>query len=117
MSINPGLVLFLIVFVLIAGRFLFKAMKFGGMKAAMFGAPIESTVGEVAGAGSGIMSVAVKVHRLDGGAQKTVGLELVAKSVASYQMLPITLSAADAKKLIQLLDAATTGTPSTGQPN
>jgi hypothetical protein len=37
---------------------------------------------------------------------KSVGLEFVAKSVASYHMVPISLSLADAKKLIDLLQVA-----------
>lgn len=115
MSFDPGLIIFLVFFLLIGGRFFLKFMKFGGFKAAMFGAPIERTMGEAEGTGSGMMNISVKVHRLGGGPERAVGLEFVAKSFASYQMLPVALSAAEAKKLNQLLDAATRGV-STGQP-
>lgn len=56
------------------------------------------------------MKLAVKVHRLSGGSsEKAIDLEFVAKSFASYQMLPVTLSAAEARKLSQLLQTALTG--------
>ena len=99
--------LFPVIFVLVAGSFLVKIFKHGGLKAAMFGAPISSTVGEVSGSGSKLMKVAVKVHQLGGASsEKAIGLEFVAKSVGSYQMLPVTLSKAEAQKLSQLLQSA-----------
>lgn len=74
----------------------------------MFGAPIERTIGEVAGGGVKLMTIAVKVHTLGGGApDKAIGLEFVAKSFASYQMMPVTLSSSEAKKLATLLQSAT----------
>lgn len=73
----------------------------------MFGASIERTLGEVAGDGMKLMNVGIKVHKLGGGREKAVGVELVAKSFASYQMIPVTLSAAEAKKLIAFLEKAT----------
>ena len=102
-------IFFFAVFALIVGSFLYKMHKHGGFKAAMFGAPIERTVGEVAGGGVKLMNVGIKVHKLSGGRDKTVGVELVAKSVASYQMMPVTLSAAEARRLITLLENATGG--------
>jgi hypothetical protein len=56
------------------------------------------------------MSIAVKVHTLGGDStEKAIGLEFVAKSIASYEMMPVTLSVAEAKKLATLLQAATSG--------
>lgn len=102
--------LFFAVFALLVGAFIFKMIKHGGLKAAFFDAPIERTVGEVAGASGKLMSMAVKVHILGGGApDKAIGLEFVAKSIGSYQMTPITLSASEAKKLATLLQSATAG--------
>ena len=102
--------IFFAVFFLVAGSFVVKIVKHGGFKAAMFGAPIESTVGEVSGAGGKLMKLAVKVHRLGGGSsEKAIGLEFAAKSFASYQMLPVTLSRAEAQHLSQLLQSALAG--------
>lgn len=102
-------IFFFAVFSLVVGSFLYKMLKHGGFKAAMFGAPIERTVGEVAGGGMKLMNIGLKVHKLGGGREKAVGVELVAKSFASYQMMPVTLSTAEARKLIMLLEAATGG--------
>ena len=100
--------MFFAVFALVAGSLIYKLFKHGGLKAAMFGAPIAHTVGEVEGGGVRFMSMTVKVHTLGGGSpEKAIGLEFVAKSIASYQMMPVTLSAAEAKKLAILLQSAT----------
>lgn len=99
--------LFWVFFLGIIGYFIFRMARYGGFKAAMFGAKIEKTLGEVEGQRQTLMSLRLKVHLLEGSpSEKTVGLELVAKSVASYQMMPITLSAAEAKKLVSLLQSA-----------
>jgi hypothetical protein len=101
---------FFAVFFLVGGSFVAKIIKHGGFKAAMFGAPIESTVGEVTGSGGKLMHLSVKVHRLGGGSpEKTIGLEFAAKSFASYQMLPVTLSKVEAQRLSQLLQSALAG--------
>ena len=92
------------------GSFAFKIIKYGGFKAAMFGASIKNTVGEVSGNGPKLMNLSLKVHELDDETQqKAVGLELVAKSVASFQMTPITLSVTEAKKLTNLISSITNG--------
>lgn len=98
---------FFVVFAAAAGSFIYKMIKHGGWRAAMFGAPIERTVGEVEGGGIKLMKVGLKVHKLGGGREKAVGVELVAKSLGSYQMMPLTLSSMEAKKLIALLEVAT----------
>lgn len=99
--------LFWVVFVGIGGYFIFRMFRYGGFKAAMFGASIQRTVGEVAGLAHPPVSSVLKVHVLDGGnPEKAVGLEFVAKSFASYQMLPLTLSSGEAKRLASLLQEA-----------
>ena len=55
------------------------------------------------------MKTALKVHVLDAAPEKAVGLEFVAKSIASYQMMPFSMSLAEARKLIAHLQAATEG--------
>jgi hypothetical protein len=57
------------------------------------------------------MNVSVKVHVLAGNSpDKTVGLEFVARSFASYRMMPVSLSKMEARKLIMLLETACQGT-------
>ena len=98
--------LFAAVLVLVVGSFVAKMVRFGGFKAAMFGAPIERTLGEVSGTGGRLMTSLLKVHSLRGDPEHRVGLEFLAKSVASYQMTPLTLSATEARRLAALLTAA-----------
>jgi len=103
---DPGNLVFLAVFGAIAAYFAFRYFKFGGFKAAMFGARIERTVGEAEGSNGKLTTAIVRVHVLDGGPDKRVGLEFVTKSFASYQMVPITLSDTEARDLIRHLQAA-----------
>ena len=99
--------LFFIVFFGIAGYFIYRIIRHGGLKAAMFGARIDRTVGEVSGERQGPTGVALKVHILRrNAAEKLVGVEFVAKSFASYQMMPVTLSVAQAQQLASLLTDA-----------
>ena len=100
-------VLFFCVFAAVAGMLVYKYFKYGGFKAALFDAPIERTVGEVNGARGCMIGSKVRVHILGGGApERAVGLELVAKGIASYQMMPISFSVTEANSLIMLLQAA-----------
>ncbi len=102
--------LFFAIFAVVALSFLYRIVKHGGFKGAMFGADIVRTVGEVECAGQSMMGTVVKVHVLGGGAsERAVGLEIVSKSFASYQMFPVTLSAPEARKLSTLLQTATGG--------
>ena len=103
---TPSLV-FLAALTAIAGYLASRFIKFGGIKAAMFGARIERTVGEAAGSSCNkITKRIVRVHVLDGGPDKAVGLEFVAKSLVSYQMLPPALSESEALNLIRFLENA-----------
>lgn len=102
--------LFLLFFLVVAGSIIFKTLKHGGFRAAMFGAKIRKTVGEVSGKGPKLMALSLKVHELEGNDHdRVVGLELVAKSFASYQMMPIALSATEAKKLSDMLNNIANG--------
>ncbi len=109
MKFDPQ-ILFYIVFAAVVGVMLFRIIKHGGFKAAIFGASIESTIGEVNGGGSKLMKMVVKVHKLGGGdPEKAIGLELVTKSIGSYQMTPVSLSVSEAKALVKLLETAVGG--------
>jgi len=103
-------VLFPGIFILVAVYFVYRIIKNKGLKSAMFSAHINTTVGEVTGIDQGMMTTMVKVHTLgNSGNTEAVGLELVAKSMLSYQMMPISLSVADTKNLIEVLNIAVAG--------
>jgi hypothetical protein len=107
MNFEPEALVF-VVLAAIVGYFGLRIIRHGGFKAAMFGARIEHTVGEVAAEKQGPMSVELKVHALRrDDSEKLIGIELVAKSFASYQMMPITLSVGQAQQLASLLQTAT----------
>ena len=100
-------VLFFAVFAAVIGFFVYRMFRHGGFKAAMFGARIDRTVGEVSGEKQGPVGVALKVHILRReAAEKLVGVEFISKSFASYQMMPITLSTSQAQQLASLLNEA-----------
>ena len=100
-------VLFFAIFAAVVGFFAYRMIRHGGAKAAMFGARIDRTVGEVGGERQGPVGVALKVHVLRReAAERLVGVEVVAKSFASYQMMPITLTASQAQQLASLLNEA-----------
>ena len=99
--------LIVIPFLALAGYFVFKLIRRGGIKAALFGAQIEATVGEVQPQGSRFMRVTLKVHRLKSDDRnKAVALELTTKPFLSYQMMPVTLSGGQAQTLAALLEQA-----------
>ncbi len=100
----------LIFFAIAAGGvilyFVTRIVRYGGFKAAMFGARIERTVGEVYGSGSKFMGSTIRVHVLEGDAEKAIGLEVVQKGPGAYSMQPCSLSASEASKLVQLIQSA-----------
>lgn len=97
---------FYFLFAVVTGTFLFKFIKHGGLKAAIFGAAINRTVGEI-GVKEGMVNIAIKVHTLGSDEpDKAVGLELVAKTIARLRMTSVTLSVSDAKMLASFLQAA-----------
>jgi hypothetical protein len=102
--------IFWTILAIVAGTFLWRVLRYGGFRAAMFGSSIQSTVGEVQAEKSKMFSQKLKVYRLSGAPDgRAVGIELVSKSIASYQMLPVTLSAQAARDLAALLHSAAAG--------
>jgi hypothetical protein len=106
MKSDPGQYIFWVVFGGIVLSLVWRVVKHGGFRAAMFGSRIQRTVGELDVAGRSIMSMKLRVHVLGDPPDKAVGLEFVSKSVASYHMTPITLSASQARELVALLQTA-----------
>lgn len=85
-----------------------QTIRKGGLKAALFGAPILRTVGELDLGTTGPMRTTLKVHCLEmqRPGEPSVGLELVNKSLASYHMLPIRLTSEQTGALGELLSRA-----------
>jgi len=89
----------------LAGYFLVRILRYGGLKAALFGAPIEHTIGEVEGHGLKHMRIILRVHKLStSDRDKAVALEIAVKGFLSYNITPVTLSVPQAQNLANLLN-------------
>jgi hypothetical protein len=89
-------------------NFLYQMIKKRGFKGVIFGARIAQTVGELDLGKSGPTRTILKLHRLESrepGAA-TVGIEVVVRTIASYHMWPIRLTAEQAAVLRELLSQA-----------
>jgi hypothetical protein len=101
----------------VAGAFLYRIIRYGGLKAAMFGASIETTIGEVVDSGSVLTKTTVAVHKLSStDERKAVGLEVRNTGFGSYRMTPISLSSEQARTLGELLLSAAASRPGGGSP-
>jgi hypothetical protein len=93
------------IFVIIAFfalSFIYKIIKNGGFKGALFGSPINQTIGEVIESGKFIKS-SLKIHQLANG---KIGIELTSKTIGSYQVMPLSLTKIETENLISLLKSA-----------
>ena len=86
--------------------FIFNVVRRGGFRGAMFNATVIDTVGEVEGSGQSMVKTKVKVHTLERNGVNLVGLEFVSTTIASYEMTGLTLTQAEARRLIAALNQA-----------
>ena len=89
------------------GPLLYRWARYKSFSAAMFGAPIERTLGEIMLKSPVMSSRVLKVHALGpgNGHDKSVGLQLVSKAPFAFSTMPINLSLAQAHELVQLLES------------
>lgn len=118
------LLLIALAFVFVLGSYLFRTVAYGSLKGALFGAQVGATVGELplASQPGHIGQTTVRVHVLEpagvqfrkggrgGGAVEAsgpeVGLEILFKSAVSWQVRPVSLTAAEARRLAHFLEEA-----------
>jgi hypothetical protein len=98
-------------FIFVLGTFAYRIFRYKSIRGMFFGAPVLSTVGEVECEKQGPVRLVIRVHKLGENEmhEHGVGIELVGKSFASYDMMPATLSASQAKALAGLLERAASG--------
>lgn len=101
---NLAEIIFLSMFVGIVLIFILNIVRRDGFKGAMFNAKVARTVGEVQGLGPSLVRTKIKIHLLERNAEKFVGLEFVATSIMSYEMMPVTLEVNEARNLIAALE-------------
>jgi len=94
-------------FAVAVGSTLYQILRNRGFRGAMFGAPLRSTIVEIQLERRGMVKSQVKVHQLDGHAKGIdVGLEIIHSTIGSWHAVPVSLSAADARRLAEVLDLA-----------
>jgi len=78
----------------------------GGLRGALFGARIRTTVGEIDPVGSSFTKRKLLIYRLEPGNAADIGVELRVRTLGSYQVAGIPLTKAQARTLSQLLTKA-----------
>lgn len=102
--------LFWVVFAAVALFFVYRIVRHGGFRGALFGADIERTIGFVEGERRAGARTQLKVHVLSGSSgDRAIGIEFVEKGFLSYSMTPVTLSRSEAQRLAELLQSAARG--------
>lgn len=100
--------IFIAIFVLVGGRFLYGRVKHGSWTGALLGGSIDQTFGELHLNKSAVSSQTLKVVSLrdGGGAEDFVGLVFTAKAPLGASMQPFKLSKAQAQELATYLSMA-----------
>ena len=100
--------LFTIVFVAIAGFFLYRYLKAGSLIGAMLGGRVRETVGEAILASSRGSSTVLRVQLLEGsaGAEPFVALSITRRAPLGASVTPLRLSLAQAREVGELLGRA-----------
>lgn len=90
------------------GYFAWRYLKHGSLAGAMLGGRITRTVGEVELASGGLYSTVLRIGILetDEPGAPQVAMTVVSKAALSASMTPFRLSAAQARRLITLLEQA-----------
>jgi hypothetical protein len=88
---------------------IYKRIKIGSWKGAVFGAPLRQKMGELELKSGGFTKTKLRVHVLspreptDG---PHVGIEVVRSSLGSWEMSPVSLTRAEARMLVDELSRA-----------
>jgi hypothetical protein len=102
-----GTIIFLAVFALIAGRFVYGRLKFGSWSGAFLKGSITRTVGEVdLTGGIGTQKLTVQLMSSSDNSEEFVGLVIVAKAALAASMQPYKLSKTQARELAGYLNQA-----------
>ena len=96
---------FWIIFALFAGGMLYRVVT-KGWKGALFNARIAKSYGTIEEEGNAFAGGRLRVHLLETDHERKIGIELVFTSWLSWQMMPVKLSKANARQLIDDLSAA-----------
>jgi hypothetical protein len=95
--------LFFAVFAIVAGWFIFRFVKYGGLRGALYGSAIARTVGELALDDPGTVRTTLRVHVLEDG--RTV-LEVSSRTSLSIRMMGYPMTSGNVDELVALLQGA-----------
>jgi hypothetical protein len=101
-------ILFLTIFALVGGRFVYGRLKYGSWTGAFLKGSIKRTVGEVAlaqGMG-GTQTLSVQLMKGSEGGEEFVGLVVVSKAALGASMQPYKMSKGQARELANYLNQA-----------
>lgn len=96
----------------------YRLLRYGGFRDAMYGAEVERELGEVEGNAHGGLSVTVRVHQLAGaGSDRALGIEMIGRHWASRESQFATLSRGQARQVIGILKEAIEDHGKAASPN
>ena len=100
--------LFWLVFIGIAGSFVWRYLRAGSLTGALLGGTIESTLGEITLSRNGFSSSVLKIHiiRNRASAEPFLGLSVVSKAPLGASMVPVKVSRNQVQELQTLLQQA-----------
>ena len=105
-----GQTIFFMLFGAVAASMIFKVIKHRGWKGAMFGAPVREMLAELELSRRGMTKTKLKVNVLDPhdpGEGPHVGVEVIHSTIGSWEMKPVSLTRAEARRFAEaLLQAA-----------
>lgn len=109
MAMDDVEIVFYVIPVAILGYFAWRYFKHGSLTGAMLGGRVSRTVGEVEISLSGFSSSVIRVGILETGPAYApeVALTVVSKAMLGASMVPLKLSADQARQLAVLLNQAT----------
>lgn len=98
--------LFFVVFAGFAGYFVYRYVKYGGFRGALYGSAIARTVGEVQLQGSSSSTTTLRVHLLEDG---RIILEVSSRATMAATLNGYSMTVSNAGELAELLQQARTG--------
>ena len=97
--------LFFVGFAAIAGYFVFRLIKYGGLRGALYGSAIARTIGEVELSQVSGVKHTLRVHVLENG---RIVLEQSSRTMLSASLHGLPMTTDDADRLVSLLQQART---------
>ena len=98
--------IFIVIFAIAAGYFLVSIVKNKGLKGAILGGKVKTTLGEIELESKGLIKTKIKIHSIEKNGKSNISLEIVHRSILSYQMVPVTMTKDEARQLIELMQRA-----------